>query len=235
MTRGGGGAFANIWSVNTLAQGGFYVSDTTTPGHHELSIEHHLHNEIKLDRVENGTFNAPQTEEEAPSSPEAVSLEINDSKNIAFNNYRGYRVTRSHAPFPAAVRVSNSTDIRFRNVRINAESGYGTCDQNGCGTFLRVSKFPYENAVQDMKTHREVRERLFAVFDFPPKTPAPPVSTAPNVVDGGVQRVEGGFSAISGAAAGPDGTLYSSIATISASCVVADARLVVVRHDRSTR
>ena len=208
VTRGGGGSFANIWSANTLAQGGFYVSDTTTPGHtYELSIEHHLRNEIKLDRVENWTFNAPQTEEEAPSSPEAVSIEINDSKNIAFNNYRGYRVTRSSRPFPAAVRISNST-VRFRNVRVNAESGYGTCDQNGCGTFLRVSKFPYENAIQDMKTHREVRERFFAVFDFPSTAPAPPVATAPAVADGGVQKVEGGFSTLSGAAVGPDGTLY---------------------------
>ena len=67
---------------------GFYVSDTTTPGHvYELSAEHHLFNEIKLDRVENWDFNAPQTEEEAPTSPEAVSLEINWSKNITIANY----------------------------------------------------------------------------------------------------------------------------------------------------
>ena len=208
VTRGGG-AFANIWSANTLAQAGFYVSDTTTPGHvYEISVEHHLRNEIALDRVENWDFNGPQTEEEAPSSPEAVSIEINDSKNIAIDNYHAYRVTRSHAPFPSAVRIANSTDIRFRNVRVNAESGYGVCDQNGCGTFLRVSKFPYDNAIQDMNTHREVRERAFAVFDFPPKAPAPATATAAGVLDGAVQRIEGGFSGISGAAAGPDGTLY---------------------------
>ena len=39
--------------------------------------------------------------------------------------------------------------------------------QNGCGTFLRVSKFPYENAIQDMTHHLEVREREFAVLDVP--------------------------------------------------------------------
>src|SRR6185312_7409886 len=101
----GGGSFANIWTPNTFAQSGFYVSDTTTPGHvYELSAEHHLFNEIKLDRVENWDFNAPQTEEEAPSSPEAVGIEINRSKNITIANYHGYRVTRSHAPYPAAVR-----------------------------------------------------------------------------------------------------------------------------------
>ena len=31
--NGGGGTFTNIWSPNTCAQSGFYVSDTKTPGH----------------------------------------------------------------------------------------------------------------------------------------------------------------------------------------------------------
>ena len=187
------------------------MSDTTTPGHvYELSAEHHLFNEIKLDRVENWDFNAPQTEEEAPTSPEAVSLEINWSKNITIANYHGYRVTRSHAPFPAAVRISNSSDIRFRNVHVNAESGYGICDENGCGTFLRVSKFPYENAIQDVTHHLEVREREFAVIDIPAKPAAPAPSDASAVVAPGakVERLEGGFYAISGATVDSAGTLY---------------------------
>jgi sugar lactone lactonase YvrE len=234
VTHGGGGTFANIWSANTLAQGGFYVSDTKTPGHmYEISVEHHMHNEFKFDRVENWDVNAPQTEEEAPSSPESVSFEIDDSKNISVNNYHAYRVTRSHAPFPAAVRVSNSTDIRFRNVRVNAESGYGTCDENGCGTFLRVSRFPYENAIQDMKTGREVREREFAVFDFPLNA-APPASTALAVQDSSVRKVWGGFDAISGAAAGPDGTLYFIDHRQQRIFAWSEARgLVVLRHDHA--
>ncbi len=81
VTHGGGGTFANIWTPDTHAQAGFYVSDTTTPGHvYELSNEHHLFNEIKLDHVENWDINAPQTEGEAASSPEAVSMEISWSK-----------------------------------------------------------------------------------------------------------------------------------------------------------
>ena len=93
------------------AQAGFYVSDTTTPGHvYELSAEHHLFNEIKLDRVENWDFNAPQTEEEVGDEPGGrVARDQRDSKNITIANYHGYRVTRSHAPFPAAVRVYNSS------------------------------------------------------------------------------------------------------------------------------
>jgi hypothetical protein len=211
VTRGGGGTFANIWSPDTYAQGGFYVSDTKTPGHvYELSNEHHLFNEIKLERVENWEFLAPQTEEEAPTSPEAVSLEVAWSKHITIANYHAYRVTRSHAPFPAAVRIYNSSDIRFRNVHVNAESGYGTCDANGCGTFLRVSKFPYENSIQDVTHHLEVREHEFALLDVPatPVMPAPsPV--APVVAPGArLRQVESGFYSISGATVDARGTLY---------------------------
>jgi Pectate lyase superfamily protein/SMP-30/Gluconolactonase/LRE-like region len=211
VTHGGGGTFANIWTPDTHAQAGLWVSDTTTPGHvYELSNEHHLFNEIKLDHVENWDFNAPQTEEEAASSPEAVSLEIRWSKNITIANYHGYRVTRSEAPFPAAVRLYNSSDIHFRNVHVNAESGYGTCDENGCGTFLRVSKFPYENAVQDMTHHLEVREHEFAVLDVPAHPAAPPPADASAVMAPGakVERLEDGFSAIGGAAVDDSGRLY---------------------------
>ncbi len=211
VTHGGGGTFANIWTPNSYAQAGFWVSDTTTPGHvYELSCEHHLFNEIKLDQVENWDFNAPQTEEEANQGPETVSLEIRWSKNITIANYHGYRVTRSQAPFPAAVRLYNSSDIRFRNVHVNAESGYAISDENGPGTFLRASKFPYENAVQDLTHHLEVREHEFAVLDVPAHPVPPPVADASAVVAPGarVERLEGGFSAIGGAAVDDAGTLY---------------------------
>src|SRR5262249_27063642 len=160
-----------------------------------------LFNEIKLDRVENWDFNAPQTEEEAPTSPEAVSLEINSSRNITIANYHAYRVTRSHAPSPAAVRMTNSSGIHFRNVHVNAASGYGICDENGCGTFLRVSKFPYENAIQDVTHHRDVRERELALVDMPHLHAAPASTGSSGVAEGAVEKLEGGFSAISGAAA----------------------------------
>ena len=141
VTKGGGGTFHTIWSAAPNAQSGFYVSDTTTPGVvYELSAEHHLYGEIKLDRVENWEFHAPQTEEEVSSSPEAVAFEISDSKNITIANYRAYRVTRSYNPFPAAIRVYGSSGIRLRNVQVNAEHGYGICDDNGCGTKLRVGQ-----------------------------------------------------------------------------------------------
>jgi sugar lactone lactonase YvrE len=214
VTNGGGGTFVDIWSPDTHAQSGFYVSDTRTAGHvYQVSVEHHLFNEIKLDRVENWEFDAPQTEEEAATSPEAVSFEINSSRNIRINNYHGYRVTRSHMPALAAVRITNSTALRFRNVHVNAESGYGVCDEVGCGTFLRVSKFPYENSVLDATHHREVREREFAVMDIPSVTAsaaaaASAAAVSPPVVEDAVEPLESGFYAISGATVAADGTLY---------------------------
>jgi len=211
VTRGGGGTFADLWTPDTFAQAGFYVSDTKTPGHvYELSNEHHVRNEIKFDHVENWDLNAPQTEEEAGESPEALSLELEWSKNITIANYHGYRVTRSRAPFPAAVRLYQCENIHFRNLHVNAESGYAICDQNGCGTFLRVSKFPYENAIQDVTHHLETRERVFAVLDIPAAPPIPPPGDASAVVEAGgkVRKLEDGFYSISGAAVDGAGKLY---------------------------
>jgi pectate lyase-like protein/SMP-30/gluconolaconase/LRE-like protein len=211
VTSGGGGTFSNIWTPNPFAQSGFYVSDTKTPGHvYQLSAEHHLFNEIKLDHVENWDFNAPQTEEESATSPEAVAFEVDASKNVTIANYHAYRVTRSHAPAPAAVRVYGSSDIRFRNLRTNAESGYGVCDDDGCGTFLRASKFPYDNAVLDATQRLEVRERAFAVLDVTtePVRPRPADASAVLAPGAAVEKVESGFYGIAGATVDASGTLY---------------------------
>jgi Pectate lyase superfamily protein/SMP-30/Gluconolactonase/LRE-like region len=211
VADGGGGTFANIWTPNTFAQAGFVVSNTSTPGHvYELSTEHHVRNEIKFDRVENWDINAPQTEEEAGESAESLSLEIGHCRNLIIANYHGYRVTRSRAPFTAAVRIYDSSDIRFRNVHVNAESGYGICDANGCGTFLRLSKFPYENAIEDVTDHLEVREREFAALDITTGPERPVESDASQVLDAGttVRKLEDGFFSITGAAVDAAGKLY---------------------------
>ena len=211
VADGGGGTFADIWTPNTFAQAGFLVSNTKTPGHvYELSNEHHVRNEIKFDHAENWDINAPQTEEEAGESPESLSLEIDDCRNLTIANYHGYRVTRSRAPFPAAVRIYRSSNIHFRNVHVNAESGYGICDANGCGTFLRLSKFPYENAIEDMTHHLDVREREFAALDIQAEPQRPQQSDASSVLEKGatVKKLEDGFFSISGAAVDVAGKLY---------------------------
>ena len=203
VTDGGGGTFANVWSPNTFASAGFYISDTKTPGRiYEVSVEHHVRNEFVLDNVENWEFLAPQTEQEVGDGPDAVSLEVRNSKNILFANYHGYRVTRSYHPAETAVKLYNSSDIRFRNVHINAESGVALCDKIGCGTYLRASKYPFDNAIQDKTRKLEVREREFAVLDVK-DAPPPAVAAGPKV-----EKLEGGFWSISGATTGADGALY---------------------------
>ena len=204
ITHGGGGTFADIWSPDTYAQAGVFVSDTTTPGHvYELSNEHHVRTEIGLDHVANWEFLAPQTEEEWGESRAAASFTIRDSKNILIANYHAYRVTRSIEPARAAVELYGDNEIRFRNLHVNAESGLGTCDENGCATYLRASKFPYENAIVDRTHGLEMREREFAALDVHAgAAPAPP---APS---GEVEMLADGFHSISGASVDAHGALY---------------------------
>ncbi len=204
VTDGGGGTFNGLWTPNTYAQAGLYVSNTSTPGHvYQMSAEHHRRAEIVLDGVRNWQFLAPQTEEEAGESRDTVALEVRNSRDILFANFHAYRVTRSLQPARAGVTLYGSTGIRFRNVHVNAESGFSTCDANGCGTYLRASKYPYENAIRDVTRGTDLREREFAVLDVTdaPATPAT-ASIAP------VTLLADGFRSIGGGAVDAGGKLY---------------------------
>jgi hypothetical protein len=204
VTDGGGGTFVAVWTPSTFAQAGFYVSNTKTPGKvYELSAEHHIRAEIVLDNVENWEFLAPQTEQEVRDGMDAVSLEIRNSRNLLFANYHAYRVTRSIKPAVSAVKMTNSSDIRFRNVHVNAESGYATCDDNGCDTYLRASKYPFENTLQDITHKQEVREHEFAVLDIGSAPPAAIPASAHKV-----DKLEEGFYSIAGGAVDAKGKLY---------------------------
>jgi sugar lactone lactonase YvrE len=206
VTDGGGGTFTDVWSPNTFAQAGFYVSNTRTPGHvYEMSVEHHARNEFVLDNVENWEFLAPQTEQEVGDGPNAVSLEIRNSRNLLFANYHGYRVTRSYHPAKSAVKLFNSENIRFRNIHVNAESGYAACDDEGCGTFLRASKYPFDNAIEDVSRGQLVREREFAKLDIG-AADRPLAAPTPSLVP--VEKLADGFWSISGAATDGQGALY---------------------------
>ncbi|CAN5347775.1 hypothetical protein BH10PSE4_BH10PSE4_19890 [soil metagenome] len=207
VTNGGGGTFANLWSPSTYAYTGIYISDTQTPGHiYQASVEHHVRAEISLNRVAHWELLAPQTEEEAGEGEDTVSLEIRDSRDILVANYHAYRVTRTRKPAPAAARIYNSHDIRFRNVAVNAESGVALCDENGCATFLRLSKYPYENAIQDVTSGLDVRERQFAVLDL--LANPPPVAPAVFPVGATVEKLADGFYSAGGGAVDAAGTLY---------------------------
>src|ERR1700761_4485792 len=194
ITNGGGGTFADIWTPSTFAQAGMYISDTDTPGHvYELSSEHHVRTEVKLDRVENWEIIALQTEEERGESAFALPLEISRSRNITVANYHGYRVISSYQPFCCAVKVSQSSDIRIRNMHTDSNS-----------------KVAFDNSLVDTTTHAEVRPREVASLDIAGETKAQPQKTAESVLESGahVERPATGFFNISGAAADNDGRLY---------------------------
>ncbi|HYK36764.1 glycosyl hydrolase family 28-related protein [Alloacidobacterium sp.] len=194
ITNGGGGTFADIWTPSTFAQAGLYISNTTTPGHvYELSSEHHVRNEVKLDRVENWELDAIQTEEERGESGFALPLEISRSKNITIANYHGYRVVSSYQPFPYAIKISESHDIRFRNVHVDSDSKAG-----------------FDNSVVDSTKHAEVRAYEFASLNVPEQyTPQKQSPLPPTLASGAqLERLATGFFNISGAAVDPDGQLY---------------------------
>ena len=194
ITNGGGGTFADIWTPDTFAQDGLYISDTATPGHvYELSSEHHVRNEVKLDRVSNWELFAVQTEEERGESPFALPLEIDRSHNITVANYFAYRVISSYQPFAYAVRVADSSDIRFRNVHVYSNS-----------------KVPFDNSVFDQTDGVQVRPLEFAWLDIGEKPPEERRPGLPPVVAPGAKltKLATGFFNISGAAVDPSGHLY---------------------------
>ena len=194
VTNGGGGTFADIWTPSTFAQAGLYVSNSTTRGRvYELSSEHHVRNEVKLDRVENWDLIALQTEEERGESGFALPLEISRSRNITVANYHGYRVISSYQPFCCAVKVSESSDIRIRNMHTDSNS-----------------KVAFDNSVLDSTAHLEVRPREFASLDIPGNAAKRLEDSAASVLAPGarVERLATGFFNISGAATDNDGQLY---------------------------
>lgn len=207
VTDGGGGTFADVWSPQNFASAGFYISDTSTPGRiYEVSVEHHARNEFVLDNVQNWEFYAPQTEQEVGDGPNAIGLQISNSKNLLFANYHAYRVTRTYHPARSAIKIYNSTDIRFHNLHSNAESGAALCSDDACGTYLRASKFPFENAIEDVTNGIFTREREFAKLHITGEQTKPADSRLPGA--GELSKIADGFFSISGASAAADGTLY---------------------------
>ena len=196
VTDGGGGTFANIWTPSTFAEAGLLISNTSTPGFvYELSSEHHVRNEIRLDGVENWELDALQTEEERGESGDALAIEIDRSKNVTLANYHGYRVISSYAPFPYAVKVSESTGIHIRNMHVDSNS-----------------KVSFDNSVLDATHHTEVRAREFADLDVPgiaTAGQATAANRASNTASSArVEKLAGGFYSISGGAVDARGALY---------------------------
>ena len=194
VTDGGGGAFVDLWTPSPFAQAGLYVSNTSTSGRvYELSSEHHVRNEVVLDHASNWEIYALQTEEERGEGGFALPLDIRDSHDVTIANLHMYRVVSSYQPFPYAITVTDSKNIRFRNVHCYSDS-----------------KASFDSAVFDETHGVEVRQREFAwltVSGNAPRAGAPQPSTvlAPGA---GVEKLAGGFFNISGGAVDGKGDFY---------------------------
>jgi sugar lactone lactonase YvrE len=187
VTNGGGGRFVNIWTPSTFAQAGMYVSDTSTEGRvYEMSSEHHVRSEIVLRNVSNWHIYSLQTEEERGEGGFALPLDIENSSNITVANFHLYRVVSSFQPFPYAIRVAGSKDIRFRNIHCYSDS-----------------KVSFDNAVFDQTSNTEVRQREFAWLTISGNPPRPTGKKAATV-----EKLAGGFFNISGGAVDPSGNYY---------------------------
>ncbi len=212
ITHGGGGTFANLWTPSTFAHTGLYISDTSTPGRiYQISSEHHVRTEAKLDHVENWEIYALQTEGERWESEAASSLEIRASKNITIANFHGYRVVRSLRPFPYSILIEGSSNIRFRNIHVDSNSSMAYCPETGeCRQYVRSSKFSYSTCIFDPVRNLEVRDREFAFLDVngnESKTTLtwPAVKGLAGVA---AEKLASGFFNISGAAVDAVGRLY---------------------------
>ena len=127
VTNGGGGTIKDIWTASTYALNGIYVENTATPGQvYAMSVEHHVINEVRLNKVQNWKFYCLQTEEESRESTECQPLEMDDCNNVEFFNTYMFRVIRVNEPYHSSVRVRNCSNVRFYNLHNYSQIKYTT-------------------------------------------------------------------------------------------------------------
>ncbi len=191
VTNDGGGTFKDIWTANPYAKSGMLITDTSTSGRlYAMSAEHHVDNEVVIRNAANWKFYALQFEEEREESPRALPLQIENSKNLLFANTFFYRVVSCFQPYPHAVNVAGSSDIRFRNVH---------CYSN--------SKVSFDSTVFDATSKTDVRDSEFAVLDMPGASPRENLQ-AGRSANAKVELIADGFLNIAGAAVDPNGVVY---------------------------
>jgi hypothetical protein len=118
ITKNGGGTIKDIWTANTYATNGLYVSNTSTPcSIYAISLEHHVRNEARFENVSNFKLYAFQLEEESREGKEDQAIDLSNCKNISFNNLWMYRVIRVTTPKRFGARVWNCENIVLRNVK----------------------------------------------------------------------------------------------------------------------
>ena len=186
ITDGGGGTFFNIWSANTFAAAGVYVSNTSTPSHiYALSVEHHVRNEVRFNNVANFNVYALQLEEESRESTECQPMELQNSRDMVFANLYMFRVIRVNKPAPYSIRSWANHDIEFLNVHNYSQIKYTTT-----------------NTLYDVNSDTEIRPWEFARLVIG-KQQSPP----PNLA-GQITRLATGFEFAEGSCSDSKGNVY---------------------------
>ncbi|HZY37175.1 MAG TPA: glycosyl hydrolase family 28-related protein [Mucilaginibacter sp.] len=185
VTDGGGGTFFNIWSANTFATAGVYVSNTSTPSHiYALSVEHHVRNEVRFNNVANFNVYALQLEEESRESTECQPMELENSRDMVFANLYMFRVIRVNKPAPYSIRSWANHNIEFLNVHNYSQIKYTTT-----------------NTLYDVNTDTDVRPWEFARLWLDDKQ-------QPEQNSGPVTRLATGFEFAEGSCSDSKGNVY---------------------------
>ncbi len=78
-----------------------------------MSIEHHVRNEVRFNKVSNWKVYCMQTEEESRESTDCQPIEMDDCKDVTFANLYMFRVIRVNEPYHSSVRIRNCENIAF--------------------------------------------------------------------------------------------------------------------------
>ncbi len=187
ITDGGGGTFFNIWTANTFATTGAYVSNTSTPSHiYALSVEHHVRNEIRFNNVANFNVYALQLEEESREGTECQPMELENCHDMVFANLYMFRVIRLIKPYPYSIRSWGNKNIEFLNVHNYSQIKYTTT-----------------NPLYDVNSDTEVRPWEFARLFIGDKAAANPEPSK-----GQTARLATGFEFAEGSCSDSKGNIY---------------------------
>jgi len=139
ITNNGGGTFKDIWTADTYAASGLFISNTSTPGLiYAMSLEHHVRNEATFTNVSNWKIYAFQLEEESREGVDCQPVELVNCKDMMFANIWHFRVIRVNTPRATGARLWNCENIVIRN-------------SHAYGQVMFVTEVPYYDVNKDIK------------------------------------------------------------------------------------
>lgn len=188
ITDGGGGTFKDIWSADTYSASGILVSNTSTSGRmYEISVEHHVRNEVTFRNVSNWEIYALQLEEELRESPDVQQIEIQDCRDLLFANLYLFRVIWIETPLPQAIRLwGDNRNLEFYNVHNFTQMRF-TADHTVYDVNRDLAVLPWEFTRLTVRGDEPARE----VFE-----------------SAGFRRIATGFEHLEGLAADSKGNVY---------------------------